>query len=632
MFTRRVVSFLVGIAALAACASGGGGAGGTAGLDAGVGGGDASGGASTDGAAASGGVGGAAAGGSGGSSAADSGATGGTAGDASGACGDAIDITADLKSAKYSGSATALATDPISCAGAAPRLYLQVTLEAGNYSASLSTPAGASDPSAPDAAMAIRADCADPASELACNDKALFLNPKFSLAKTGTVYVLIDGQAFANGFDLSIWQTSKSCFSCSSYQQCHPSGACVECTSADDCASGAVCDPDWAYCRLCQSSADCTQHPNGATCDASTGLCGCASSSDCKGTNQACGAASVCIECKPGFVDCNGAAYDGCESNPASDPENCGTCGKSCQGGACNNGVCSPAPELVIDDKAALLAVDDTDVFYTSSESVLTKWVKRVAPTGGPATQIAKMTDNFEGLAIDASKVYFTVSVFATDPDPIFSVPRSGGTPTQIGSQSATYAPLLQVDAGQLYYRSGPSSAGNAVFRIPLTGGSATKIVDGVDYFALSASHVVYPNVVSSGLSDLYAVPKSGGAPSLVATKVADCTEMAADGSDVYFIGPDARSLSRVPVGGGTPQVLLASTSHPFAGCLNEIRIGVDAIYVTAGAQTSSVLLEIPKAGGPYSLIASIQKLTDMALSSTHIYWADDGAIRRLAL
>lgn len=49
---------------------------------------------------------------------------------------------------------------------------------------------------------------------------------------------------------------------------------------------------------------------------------------------------SACgFDCKPGYADCNGMGADGCESQPASDPNNCGLCGKQCTG-KCVNGAC----------------------------------------------------------------------------------------------------------------------------------------------------------------------------------------------------------------------------------------------------------------------------------------------------
>ena len=49
------------------------------------------------------------------------------------------------------------------------------------------------------------------------------------------------------------------------------------------------------------------------------------------------------FQCNAGFGNCNANAADGCEANFASDPLNCGGCGKSCNGGTCQAGVCKAA-------------------------------------------------------------------------------------------------------------------------------------------------------------------------------------------------------------------------------------------------------------------------------------------------
>jgi len=53
------------------------------------------------------------------------------------------------------------------------------------------------------------------------------------------------------------------------------------------------------------------------------------------------------LECYDGFADCNGDLKDYCETNIASDPLNCGACGRTCDtlaGQACVNGECVVEP------------------------------------------------------------------------------------------------------------------------------------------------------------------------------------------------------------------------------------------------------------------------------------------------
>src|SRR5207253_3397619 len=59
-------------------------------------------------------------------------------------------------------------------------------------------------------------------------------------------------------------------------------------------------------------------------------------------TNAMCGVAG----CVPGFADCNGIAADGCEVNLRSDPKNCGGCNMPCAAlpnaaPGCKNGMCA---------------------------------------------------------------------------------------------------------------------------------------------------------------------------------------------------------------------------------------------------------------------------------------------------
>ena len=56
-------------------------------------------------------------------------------------------------------------------------------------------------------------------------------------------------------------------------------------------------------------------------------------------------AAEVCgFACRAGFGNCDANAANGCEATFATDPLNCGVCGKSCAGQPCVAGVCQVAP------------------------------------------------------------------------------------------------------------------------------------------------------------------------------------------------------------------------------------------------------------------------------------------------
>ena len=117
-----------------------------------------------------------------------------------------------------------------------------------------------------------------------------------------------------------------------------------------------------AACTVCPvptgGTATCVADACGTTCPANTHLCGgnkCAGNTDPTACGAACtvcpvpaNAAATCaanacgFTCNAGFGNCDANAANGCEATFATDPLNCGMCGKSCGAGTCVNGVCNP--------------------------------------------------------------------------------------------------------------------------------------------------------------------------------------------------------------------------------------------------------------------------------------------------
>jgi hypothetical protein len=71
------------------------------------------------------------------------------------------------------------------------------------------------------------------------------------------------------------------------------------------------------------------------------------------------------IVCEAGLVACTTSCV-AVESNP----DNCGTCGHSCLGGACKAGVCQPVTLGYLPDPLAI-AVSDTGVYFTTSSGIV---------------------------------------------------------------------------------------------------------------------------------------------------------------------------------------------------------------------------------------------------------------------
>ena len=111
---------------------------------------------------------------------------------------------------------------------------------------------------------------------------------------------------------------------------CSASYTCVPCpasmgTCTDGVLNGAETDMDCG-------GPDCSTCSDGANCTAS---------SDCQSGGCTAGACSPGT-CPAGFEDCDLAPINGCETDVASDANNCGSCGQICPSGSCSGAACDP--------------------------------------------------------------------------------------------------------------------------------------------------------------------------------------------------------------------------------------------------------------------------------------------------
>jgi hypothetical protein len=143
----------------------------------------------------------------------------------------------------------------------------------------------------------------------------------------------------ANGCETNTLTDPKNCGSCNN--------ACVESNGTAICMSGVCalgpCNAGWLNCSGKLS--------DGCNIDGQT------DPNNCGGCDVVCnvpGMSNMCINgmcsmnpCTPGFADCNGLPADGCETNLLTSVTNCGVCGFVCNAPhgtpACASGVCTIA-------------------------------------------------------------------------------------------------------------------------------------------------------------------------------------------------------------------------------------------------------------------------------------------------
>ena len=104
------------------------------------------------------------------------------------------------------------------------------------------------------------------------------------------------------------------------------------------CQGGActfTCKPSYHAC-----AGKCAVNTDPLACGAACTVCPVPANAAATCQANTCG-----FQCNAGFGNCNQDPADGCESDFATDPLNCGGCGKSCNGGTCKAGACTPPPD-----------------------------------------------------------------------------------------------------------------------------------------------------------------------------------------------------------------------------------------------------------------------------------------------
>jgi hypothetical protein len=146
------------------------------------------------------------------------------------------------------------------------------------------------------------------------------------------------GQSLCNGVCVNTSSDPNNCGTCG--HVCSAPNANMACSQGQcvivSCANGFQnCDQQTT--NGCETNIT----NNVANCGACGHICSAPNTTmGCSGGN------CVIVSCNAGFANCNGQALDGCETNIASDPNNCGACGNVCSNlhgtTSCVMGVCQP--------------------------------------------------------------------------------------------------------------------------------------------------------------------------------------------------------------------------------------------------------------------------------------------------
>jgi hypothetical protein len=267
-------------------------------------------------------------------------------------------------------------------------------------------------------------------------------------------------------------------------------------------ACGATCGSGYHECN-----GSCSSDTSTATCGTSCTACTVPTNAEatCAGSPLACGAT-----CLPGYATCSSGCTD-----LTSDPDNCGTCGHSCQGASCSNSAC---------------------------------WPIVVGPSPDPV----------EWLALDGTNVYWTASNFVsgtTNRIDVYSCPLSGcTTATSVFTTQGSYSGIGNIKVGASTWANDLffpyDSSTSSTYSVPKGGGGVTPLVSGL---ASGPATIAYDTVnewVYTPEGGTIVRTKPDGTQSTVAvTGTLSVFYVYLDSTNIYWADNSGETMSRAPLG-----------------------------------------------------------------------------------
>lgn len=186
----------------------------------------------------------------------------------------------------------------------------------------------------------------------------------------------------------------------------------------------------------------------------------------------------------------------------------------------------------------------------------------------------------------------------------------------------------FQVGAAGLFWLELDRDAGVSTVRhAPLSGGAPEVLTtgDGFEHLTFDGTHVY---VTDWGAKQVGRAPLDGGTFEPLAINQGLTDHIAVDGTHVYWTGFSG-SVSRIPLAGGTPVPLTASS---FPSSPQGLTVDADHLFVGTFDGTLWRATLDGRDWGPIRQRAEGDGLTAMVMDATHLYWADSNAGRILRI
>ena len=431
------------------------------------------------------------------------------------------------------------------------------------------------------------------------------------------------------------------------------SGTYADCNNQvpDGCESNLMSDP--GHCGLCTKACsyananalcvgggcvmgsclgtfqDCDGNPvNGCEADVMT------SPAHCGACLQPCDlahAAETCANgactmgsCESGYTNCDNDPKNGCESQLANDPKNCGACGHDCLGGTCTAGKCDPFALATLQSTPWSIAVDSKYAYWTNRAGSAGS-VQRVSIDGGAVEVLASNQNDPDGLAINATNVYWANVGAGT----VNMTLKSGGAITQVAGSQSQPNGVAATDSIVVWSNWGTGSIWKAN-----ANGTGAALLSTTSITPSVNSHRITTNGnyiwwASWGNGRVRRVAAAGGAITEIATSQDHPLNVAVDGTYAFWTNDFDARVMRADVAGGGGSTIMATGQNKPSG------LALDATHVYFTSSDLGAVRRMPKTGSTIETLATGQSApTYMAVDAISVYWtnATGGTVMRLRL